>query len=104
MTQAIKESLLKELEKIPNVGRQTAEDLALLGIRSLKDLKKRDPEKLYHQLCNLKGNNVDRCVLYIFRSVVYFASHRKHDPKLLKWWSWKDEVQSKEKSKKRSKK
>jgi hypothetical protein len=33
---------------------------------------------------------VDRCLLYVFRCAVYFASHKKHDPKLLLWWNWKD--------------
>jgi hypothetical protein len=27
-------------------------------------------------------------VLYVFRSAVYFASNERHDPELLKWWSW----------------
>jgi hypothetical protein len=33
---------------------------------------------------------VDRCVLYVFRCAVYFASEAEHDPELLKWWNWKD--------------
>jgi hypothetical protein len=36
------------------------------------------------------GQHVDRCVLYVFRCAVYFASESKHDPELLKWWNWKD--------------
>jgi Pathogenicity locus len=33
---------------------------------------------------------VDRCVLYVFRAAVYFASNKKHDEEKLKWWNWKD--------------
>jgi hypothetical protein len=33
---------------------------------------------------------MDRCVLYAFRCAVYYASHDVRDPKLLKWWNWKD--------------
>ncbi|WP_394701143.1 helix-hairpin-helix domain-containing protein [uncultured Methanolobus sp.] len=34
--------------------------------------------------------NLDRCMLYVFREAVYFASNEEHDPELLKWWNWKD--------------
>jgi len=33
---------------------------------------------------------VDRDMLCVFRRAVYYASHRDHDPELLKWWNWKD--------------
>ncbi len=28
----------------------------------------------------------------MFRCAVYFASSEKHDPELLKWWNWKDDI------------
>ena len=37
-----------------------------------------------------QGIQVDRCVLYICRSSVYFAETENPDPELLKWWNWKD--------------
>jgi aromatic ring hydroxylase len=78
------------LLQIPGVGKSIAFDLHNLGIRSVKDLKNKDPEKLYVKLCKKQGAHVDRCVLYVFRCAVYFASHKKHNPELLKWWNWKD--------------
>jgi hypothetical protein len=54
------------------------------------DLRGKDPELLYSELCREMGQHVDRCVLYTFRCAVYFASESKHDPELLKWWNWKD--------------
>lgn len=83
--------VFRELRTIPGVGKEVAKDLVLLGIRSVKDLKGKDPEKLYQKLCKLQGQHIDRCMLYTFRCAVYYASHTKHDPKLLKWWNWKDE-------------
>ncbi|WP_094227449.1 helix-hairpin-helix domain-containing protein [Methanolobus psychrotolerans] len=80
----------KELMRIPGVGKMTAEDLWNLGMRNIADLKERDPEELYLQLCDLHGTKLDRCVLYVFRCAVYFASSDEHDPQLLKWWNWKD--------------
>lgn len=78
------------LEVIPGVGKSIARDLRDLGIEEVSDLKGQDPEKLYAKLCRLRGTPIDRCMLYVFRCAVYFASHKKHDSELLKWWKWKD--------------
>jgi hypothetical protein len=85
-----KEEALKELQQIPGVGKSIAGDLWALGFRSVKQLKGRNPEKLYLEHCRHKGTRVDRCALYVFRCAVYFASHKRHKPELLKWWNWKD--------------
>ena len=85
-----KKSGQKNLRLIPGVGESIAQDLWELGFKSVQDLSGRDPEKMYQQLCTHTGTQVDRCVLYVFRSAVYYASHQKHDPELLKWWNWKD--------------
>ena len=86
----MKPSVLKELRQIPGVGRTIAEDLWNLGFRSIPELKDQDPEELYRQLCAYQGVQVDRCMLYVFRCAVYYASTDRHDPERLKWWNWKD--------------
>lgn len=78
------------LQTIPGIGPSMAQDLRNLGIRSVEDLKDQDPELMYKRLCLTHGMNVDRCVLYVFRCAVYFATEQTHDPELLKWWNWKD--------------
>lgn len=83
-------SAFKELQVIPGVGKSIAQDLIDLGVHHVSDLKNRNPEKLYEQLCDLRGMHIDRCMLYTFRCAVYFASHEKHDPEKLKWWKWKE--------------
>ena len=80
-----------ELQLIPGVGKSIAEDLRNLGIKQVNDLRNRNPEDLYNELCKRMGKPVDRCMLYVFRCAVYFASNTKHDPEKLKWWHWKDE-------------
>jgi hypothetical protein len=82
-------SATKDLQTIPGVGPSIAEDLRNLGIRSVHDLKKKNPEKLYQKLCDLTGVRQDPCVLYVFRCAVYYASHKQHKSELLKWWNWK---------------
>ena len=81
--------VLKELRRIPGVGASIAADLYDLGIHSVNDLRSKDPEELYLKLCAIRGMHIDRCVLYVLRCAVYFASYERHDPELLKWWNWK---------------
>jgi len=85
-----KQMILKEFRQIPGVGKSIAEDLWNLGLRSVSDLKNQDPEALYMSLCALQGTHVDRCMLYVFRCAVYYASNDTYDAELLKWWNWKD--------------
>ena len=79
-----------ELQKIPGVGPSLAADLRLLGVTCVADLCDRDPEGMYADLEELMGAHVDRCVLYVFRSAVYWAGTSAPDPELSLWWSWKD--------------
>ncbi len=79
-----------ELEQIPGVGKSIAQDLRHLGITSIDELKGKDPEQLYRRLCDFKASPVDRCMLYVLRCAVYYASNSDPDPELLKWWNWKD--------------
>ena len=81
---------LKEFQTIPGVGPSLARDIVDLGLSSVAELKGRSPEKMYRELCVLRGQHVDRCVLYVFRCAVYYASSTVHKPELLKWWNWKD--------------
>lgn len=81
---------LKTLRQIPGVGKVIAQDLWDLGIDSVEALRGLNPENLYSDLCLMQETKVDRCMLYVFRCAVYYASNETHDPELLKWWNWKD--------------
>ena len=89
MTKTLSEATI-DLQDIPGVGPKLAEDLRALGCYHAEDLLGKDPEDLFLDLCRLRGRRIDRCVLYVFRCAVYWASHDVHDPSLLKWWNWKD--------------
>ena len=78
------------LEAVPGIGSSLARDLRYLGIKTVADLKNRDPEMMYDTLCRRRGAHQDRCVLYAFRCAVYFARTADPDPELVKWWNWKD--------------
>lgn len=79
------------LTVLPSIGVSLAGDLRQLGVKSVKDLARRDPEKLYQRLCELTGQRQDPCVLYSFRCAVYAARTPQSEQKLplLKWWNWK---------------
>ena len=79
-----------DLQTIPGIGPKIAKILWDIGIRATTDLKDQDPEVLYQRLCEQAGGHVDRCVLYVMRCTVYFASNKDHEPEKLKWWRWKD--------------
>jgi predicted flap endonuclease-1-like 5' DNA nuclease len=50
MRKNIEQAALKELQQIPGVGKTIAGDLWNLGIKSIANLRDKDPEQLYHQL------------------------------------------------------
>ncbi|MCD4806857.1 MAG: helix-hairpin-helix domain-containing protein [Methanococcoides sp.] len=97
MTRPKKEIALEELIQMPGFGKKSAEKLWDLGIHSISELKGKDPELMYLKLIDLRGMHIDRCVLYGFREAVYYASHKNHDPELLKWWNWSDKKMGKRK-------
>jgi len=72
------------------VGNSIASDFEKIGISKISDLKDKNPEELYSQICAAQGCQIDRCVLYVCRSAVYFAENKNPDPEKLKWWNWKD--------------
>ena len=85
-----KKEILRSFEEIPGVGKRIAEDLWDLGLRRVSDLRGKSPQKLYDKLCRIQGVKIDRCMLYVLRCGVYFATEKRHDPEALKWWNWKD--------------
>ena len=91
-TQLKKAEALKDLMKIPGVGKSIATDLWNIGIKGTNDLKGQDPESLYALSNRFAGTVQDRCLLYVFRCAVYYANQaaNKRDPEKLKWWNWKD--------------
>ncbi len=77
-----------ELQTLPGVGPSIAADFRLLGVKSLKDLARRDPERLYARLCNITHEKQDPCVLYVFRCAVYASRTPLPKRELLEWPAW----------------
>jgi len=83
---------IKELTKIPGVGKSIAKDLLNIGITKIDDLKGKDPQILFDLSNQFAGCVQDRCLLYVFKCAVYFSEtpEDEQDKEKLKWWNWKD--------------
>jgi hypothetical protein len=79
-----------DLRSLPSIGPSLARDLQDLGFHTPGDLHGQDPERMFADLCELRGERIDRCVLYSFRCAVHAATSGDSDPELQKWWNWKD--------------
>ncbi|MFC1871266.1 helix-hairpin-helix domain-containing protein [Chloroflexota bacterium] len=86
------DNTMQSLQIIPGVGPKLAKLFSNIGIKGVADLKEKNPEELYSQFCAKQGVQINRCVLYICRSSVYFAETENPDPEKLKWWYWKDKI------------
>lgn len=84
-----KEIAIKDLMRIPGVGKSIANDLWNIDIKTVSQLKDKNPQKIYDASNAFAGVVQDRCLLYVFRCAVYFASNKTHQPEKLKWWKWK---------------
>ena len=73
-----------ELEDLPNVGPATAADFRLLGITRPRQLKGKDPFRLYEQLCARTGVRHDPCVIDVFIAVTRFVGGEPARP----WWHY----------------
>lgn len=90
--------VLKDFRRMPGVGKRIAQDLWELGYRATAELAGADPQQMYEALCRLQGGRVDRCMLYVLRCAVHFATIEElgeelgeaPDPQSLTWWNYKD--------------
>jgi hypothetical protein len=79
-----------DLQSLPGIGPSLAKALRDLGFKTPTELHGRNPETMYADLCKLRGERIDRCVLYAFRCAVHAVASNDTDPELRKWWNWKD--------------
>lgn len=78
-----------DFKKVPYVGEATEADLLALGYEDIASLKGADPDEMFERTKAL-GRGSDRCILYVYRMVCYYASTPRPDKAKLKWWLWKD--------------
>ena len=60
----------------------------MLGINSVAELARREPEALYQELCRKTRSWQDICVLDTFRAAVEQARDASLPPEKYVWWYW----------------
>jgi Pathogenicity locus len=81
-------STQRRLEDLVSIGPAMLRDFGLLGIRSVAQLARQNPEKLYERLCAKTGEPVDICCLDIFSAAVAQARNPRLRAEQRNWWYW----------------
>jgi nucleotidyltransferase/DNA polymerase involved in DNA repair len=78
----------RRLRDLISVGPASARDFELLGIKSVAQLARANPEKLYEKLCRVTGQAQDICCLDVFRAAVAQAKNPGLALLQCQWWYW----------------
>jgi len=78
----------RRLQDLISVGPAIARDFELLGVKSVAQLAKRNPEKLFERLCRVTGQAQDICCLDVFRAAVAQARNPVLPVEQCEWWYW----------------
>jgi pathogenicity locus Cdd1 protein len=78
----------RQLADLISVGPAMLRDFELLGIRSVAQLAKQNPQKLYEKLERVAGQHKDVCVLDVFEAAVAQARNPLLPAEKCQWWYW----------------
>jgi len=77
----------RELRDLVSIGPAMLRDLRTLGIQSVEELAKKNPRRMYNDLCRLKGPQ-DICCLDVFTAAVAQAKNPDLPSEQRQWWFW----------------
>jgi len=78
----------RRLRDLVSVGPAILRDFELLGIGTVAQLSRRNPEKLFEKLCRKTGQSQDICCLDVFRAAVAQARNPHLPLEQCQWWYW----------------
>jgi Pathogenicity locus len=78
----------RRLEDLVSVGPVFLRDFERLGVKTVAQLARRKPEKLYEGLCHMTGQAQDLCCLDVFRAAVAQARDPHLPVEQRQWWYW----------------
>jgi hypothetical protein len=78
----------QQLRDLVSVGPAMLRDFELLGVRTVAQLARSNPEKMYEMLCHLTGQAQDICCLDVFRAAVAQARNPNLTVEQRQWWQW----------------
>jgi hypothetical protein len=78
----------RRLEDLISIGPAMLRDFELLGIRSVAQLAKEDPQAMYEKLGRVARQHQDICVLDTFCAAVAQAKNPLLEAEKCEWWWW----------------
>ena len=76
------------LRDLVSVGPSIERDFHMLGIRSVPQLARQNPERMYEKMNALTGTRQDPCVLDTFCAAVAQARDPRLPAEQCQWWYW----------------
>jgi len=77
-----------QLAELISIGPAMLRDFELLGVRSLAQLARQNPKRLYDKLGRVAGQHQDICVLDAFCAAVAQARNPRLAAEKCQWWYW----------------
>ena len=78
----------RQLGDLLFIGPAMLRDFETLGIRSVAQLAKQEPQKMYDRLNRKTGRRQDPCVLDTFCAAVAQARDARLPAEQCQWWYW----------------
>src|ERR1700757_1064957 len=69
-----------------SVGPAMLRDLEILGVRSVSQLARRNPQRLYESLCRVAPQHQDICCLDVFCAAIAKARDPRPPLEQCRWW------------------
>src|SRR3984893_3745075 len=85
----------RKLSDLISVGPAMLRDFEILGVRTVPQLARRNPKRLYESLCRVAPQHQDICCLDVFRAAVAQARDPKLAVERCQWWYWSRSRKSK---------
>jgi Pathogenicity locus len=81
----------RRLGDLNSIGPAMLRDFELLGIRSVAELARQNPQRMYRKMERLTGHRQDPCVLDTFCAAVAQARNPRLAAEKCQWWYWSRE-------------
>jgi len=78
----------RNLSDLISVGPAMLRDFEILGVRSVSQLARRNPQRLYESLCRVAPQHQNICCLDVFRAAVAQARDPHLPVEKCQWWYW----------------
>jgi nucleotidyltransferase/DNA polymerase involved in DNA repair len=81
----------RQLKDLISIGPAMVRDFELLGVTSVAELARQDPDKMYRKLGRVARQHQDICVLDTFRAAVAQARDPRLPAERCQWWWWSEQ-------------